>query len=303
MPRSCCLLAVSPEGSRRSADLPVQESFWLRGDDVWDIKSWHWKEQTPQRVPVSLGCAVPPITPSTSPDTGCSEWTNGVSSCSGGSCLSANPTLYLLTPDLLQDGFSHVLSPFCPARLCELIPGGQGTRRAGGKVIPEGWAPLKHGAKRPRAMMTSHPSRGAPGAAARARPGPAGTAGASAQLRPHQSHSAHSLDLPLTSARPPPQPALERTSCSARKCCKWPILPPSLPGQHLNQLSRTKAALSPPQPRCLQSRLAHGADPRLLVPPRLLLPDTGVEQWVKMQSLYWALSQCNTSVNSLCSHT
>lgn len=185
MPRSCCLLAVSPEGSRRSADLPVQESFWLRGDDVCDIKSWHWKEQTPQRIPVSLGCAVPPITPSTLPDTGCIEWTNGVSSCSGGSCLSANPTFYLLheTPDLLQDGFS----PLCPVCLClrELIPAGQGTHRAGGKVILEGWAPLKHSAKHPRVMMISHPSRGAPGATARARPGPAGTARASAQLRPH----------------------------------------------------------------------------------------------------------------------
>lgn len=38
---SCRLLLVSAEGSSRSADRPVQESFWLSGDDVWEIKSWH----------------------------------------------------------------------------------------------------------------------------------------------------------------------------------------------------------------------------------------------------------------------
>lgn len=91
MPRSCCLLAVSPEGSRRSADLPVQESFWLRGDDVCDIKSWHWKEQNHKGSQ--------------------SAW---AVLCPHHSLYIANPTLSLLhkTPDLLQDGFSHALSPF-----------------------------------------------------------------------------------------------------------------------------------------------------------------------------------------------
>lgn len=49
---SCRLLPVSPGGSSRSADLTVQESFWLRGEDVCESRSWHCGERAGERQSV-----------------------------------------------------------------------------------------------------------------------------------------------------------------------------------------------------------------------------------------------------------
>lgn len=38
---SCRLWPMSPEGSSRSTERPVQESSWLRGDGVCESRSWH----------------------------------------------------------------------------------------------------------------------------------------------------------------------------------------------------------------------------------------------------------------------
>lgn len=55
---SCLLRPVSPWGSSRSADLAVQESFWLRGEDVCESRSWHCRGEDrgpPEHVRLTLG--------------------------------------------------------------------------------------------------------------------------------------------------------------------------------------------------------------------------------------------------------
>ena len=47
---SCGLLPASPGGSSRSADRPVQESFWLSGDDVCENRSWHCGGESSESV-------------------------------------------------------------------------------------------------------------------------------------------------------------------------------------------------------------------------------------------------------------
>lgn len=136
--------------------------------------------------------------------------------------------------------------------------------------------------------MISHASRGAPGAAARARPGPAGTAGASAQLRPHYSHSAHSLDLPLTPARLPRAGAQQLQRQKMLQMAHSPSLAPW-------------AASQSAEPH--QSSLSPAAFSLVRLTVQILgswtLLTQGVEQRVKVQGLYWAPSQCSTSVNSV----
>lgn len=49
------LLPESPGGSSRSADRAVHESFWLRGDDVWESKSWHCSRRGQVRLRAAGG--------------------------------------------------------------------------------------------------------------------------------------------------------------------------------------------------------------------------------------------------------